>query len=333
MAKKNQHFIPKFYLRNFSYHLNQKEIGIYVPSNDFFKNDVALRDQGSKKFFYGKDEIIENQFASMEKHFANSVNTIISNQNLNKKNRKELFELLTFVLFSDLRNPIIIGNVSNFPTNFNDLKLPVRLPELEHLESVKITLSTVKSILPFLLDLDYKLFINITNAPFITSDYPCAKYNILYEDIPTFFSVFAYRSKGFLLFYPISSNLTIIFFDKSTYRIGNKRDNVIQLNDKKEIDQLNTLQILNANETIYFNESISYNYIKELFRKSNKYQKGNKSITSTSKFERANGVIDENPLIVTRQIDSFINLKLNAIKIHSGCNKKLIDPTRIILRN
>lgn len=62
MAKKNQHFIPQFYLRNFSYYSNGKEIGIYVPTINFFKNDVAIKHQGSKNFFYGKDEIIEDEF-------------------------------------------------------------------------------------------------------------------------------------------------------------------------------------------------------------------------------------------------------------------------------
>lgn len=60
--KANQHFVPKFHFRNFSYKNNQKEIGIYNVKSKFYKSNVSIRHQGSKRFFYGKDGELEEFF-------------------------------------------------------------------------------------------------------------------------------------------------------------------------------------------------------------------------------------------------------------------------------
>ncbi|MET3537262.1 DUF4238 domain-containing protein [Chryseobacterium limigenitum] len=95
MAKKNQHYVPKFYLRYFSFNQNLKQIGIYNLKNDFFKQDVPLKHQCSKNFFYGEDEIIENFLSKIEEQFDSCLKEIISKQDLNKGNQEELHILLT----------------------------------------------------------------------------------------------------------------------------------------------------------------------------------------------------------------------------------------------
>ncbi|MDA3844285.1 MAG: DUF4238 domain-containing protein, partial [Candidatus Kapabacteria bacterium] len=57
--KKNQHYIPKFYLRNFSYQRNNKQIGVYTLKNNLFIQTGKLKKQASKNFFYGSDGEVE----------------------------------------------------------------------------------------------------------------------------------------------------------------------------------------------------------------------------------------------------------------------------------
>lgn len=333
MAKKNQYYIPKFYLKYFSFQKNQREIGILNLKNNFFKKNVALRDQCSSKYFYGEDEVIENYLSKLEGYFAQIFRNIIENEEINKKNKKELYELLTFVLFTDLRSLTTIENLKNLPNRLNELNLDISFSEISQQESVKITFSNVKAILPFILDLDYKLLKNKTNTKFISSDYPIAKYNLLYENVPTYFSVNGYRSKGLLIFLPLSPNLTIIFFDKSTYKVGNKRETSINIFDEKEINQLNILQILNGNQTIFFDGSVTEKYIFQLKDDSERFQKSNEVQTTKANFKRSNGILEKDSLIVHLKKDSFIKLKIHSLKIHSGCNPKNIDSTKINLRN
>ena len=80
--KKNQHYLPKFYLRNFSYYNNEKQIGLYNIFNSFFIHQAKLKTQGSKNFYYGKDGIIENFLSEHEGRFAKIVKETAQECNL-----------------------------------------------------------------------------------------------------------------------------------------------------------------------------------------------------------------------------------------------------------
>lgn len=89
---------------------------------------------------------------------------------------------------------------------------------------------------------------------------------------------------------------------------------------------------MNANKNIFFNEKIEKEYIINQHNHSKKFNKPNIPQTFTAKFERSNGVIDDNVLFVNQQNDTFINLKLKSLKIHWGSKYKTIDVTRVNLR-
>jgi len=65
-TKKNQHFVPKFYLRNFSYEMNNKEIGIYNINTGFSYNKAPIKGQAYKSYFYGKDNDVEDKLSKAE---------------------------------------------------------------------------------------------------------------------------------------------------------------------------------------------------------------------------------------------------------------------------
>ena len=63
--KKNQHFVPKFYLRNFSFQNNGNELGIFNTKTEFYFKNAPIKAQGSKTFFYGHDGIIEERLSKL----------------------------------------------------------------------------------------------------------------------------------------------------------------------------------------------------------------------------------------------------------------------------
>ncbi len=331
MAKKNQHYVPKFYLRYFSFRKNLKQIGIYNVNNNFFKQDVPLKHQCSKDFFYGEDERIENFLSKLEGQFDSCIKQIILNEDLLKKNQEELHKLLTFLVITDIRSLTNIENMKNFHERVNSLDAEYNFPDLGHQRIVDIIFSAFLDVLPTVLDLEYKLFKNETNTAFISSDFPISKYNLLFENLPKYFSSTGYRSKGLLVFLPISPFLTVVFYDKSTYKIGNKKDQVIPIANKLEVDQLNLLQILNSNEIVFFNELITKEYIHQLISKANKYNKPNVPQTYKAKLLKESG--EDGEIVVNKQNAVFIDLKISSIKIHSGSKKLSVDPLRINLRN
>ncbi|MCE4064408.1 DUF4238 domain-containing protein [Chryseobacterium gleum] len=310
---------------------NLKQIGIYNVNTNFFKQDVPLKHQCSKDFIYGEDEKIENFLSKLEGEFDSCIKQIIFTEDLLKKNKEELHILLAFLVITEMRSLTSIENMKSFHARVNSLDAEYNFPNLGHQRIVDIIFSVFLDVLPTVLDLEYKLFKNETKTAFISSDFPIAKYNLLFENLPKYFSSTGYRSKGLLVFIPINPFLTVVFYDKSTYKIGNKKDNVIPIVNKFEVDQLNLLQALNANEIVFFNELINKEYIHLLISKANKYNKPNIPHTYKAKLLKENG--EEGEIVVNKQNTVHIGLKISYIKIHSGSKKSSVDPLRINLRN
>jgi len=55
--KRNQHFVPQFFLRNFG---TEKFISSYLIQGKRFINNVSIRGQCQKSYLYGREPDIEN---------------------------------------------------------------------------------------------------------------------------------------------------------------------------------------------------------------------------------------------------------------------------------
>lgn len=330
-AKKNQHYIPKFYLRNFSFEVNQKEIGVFNITNQIFIQRAKLKTQGSKKFFYGEDGKIEDSLSIIEGKLAATIKNIIQSEELPQKLSSEHFELMTFLTLTDFRNPVRIQSMTGmFDTmkmrlneldpNFDTSKV---LPEHTHEETVKQSLSFTRKIIEIIADLDYKLLINNTTTPFLTSDFPIIKYNQFLEQRKWPNSKSGYGVTGLQIFVPITSKYVILFFDSDIYKVGFKKRQTLELNNSKEIDEINVLNFINCFDTIFFNHEVNEHYVKALFTKSKKFKRANVSQAELSYLIENHN--DYNPmknngyknLMIMRSTDCETKLNISGIKMHS----------------
>jgi polyhydroxyalkanoate synthesis regulator phasin len=336
--KKNQHYIPKFYLRNFSYQNNGKEIGIYNLLNDFFVSKGKLKTQGSKNFFYGQDCVIENELANIENLLAQQLNKITSDEEIPKKLTKEHIDLLLFVCLTDLRNPVRINSFKNGFIEMGkrlseldpNIDLKNFIPILSHDDAVKMSMSGIKEVIEEIVDLDFKILKNTTKQPFLTSDFPIVKYNQFLENRNWHLSKSGYGLSGLQIFIPLNSELMLLFYDSEIYKIGDKKQKIVLINDLLDIENLNILQFVNCFGNIYFNEKTSEEYIRKLVVKAKKYKRANESTAHTSYLINKNtDNINEirkgkENLIIIGSIDVETKLKISQIKIHSkGQYKKL----------
>lgn len=340
--KKNQHYIPKFYLRNFSYLNNKKQIGIFNIENSFFFPKSKLKTQGSKNFFYGKDGVIEENLSQIEVYLAKSINTIISNNKLPEKKSENYLSLLSFVALTDLRSPVSVNGLNQMykrmEDSINELdssfleKNPI--PERNNEEILHGLLSMVSSVVEIISDLKIKLLINETKTPFISSDFPIIKYN-QYLEGKTNSSKTGFGIKGLQIIFPINDKLSIILFDNSIYKVGNKRNNYLIIKSEKDIDSLNLLQFVNCLSTVYFNEKSSKYYILKLFEKSKKFKRANQGKSELSYLVKGDEKLSEvmkdgKNLIIMNTSDCEIKLEIEGIKKHSeGKIKKIINPNQL----
>lgn len=324
--KANQHFVPKFYFRNFSFKQNQKEMGIFNLNSNFFKGRVPIKSQGAKRFFYGKDGELEEFFCLTEKRTAPLFRNIILKNKLPLQYSDEHFELLYFFILLEERNPVhvkLFKDTFSQQFDYMDRLDPTflakqdteKIREFLSIENIhRLVLHQSINLAKLNMDLQFKVLVNNNKNPFITSDNPVVRYNLLMEKFSWDFG--SYTGDGWIgvkIIIPINHKYSLLFYDATSYKIGNNKEKFVNIS-QNDVDQLNIIQILNCNENLYFDEKVNKEYIEITKEKSKNFEKGNKIITKEFKNP------DEPNSIIVGQTKNNLRVKLNIskIKIHSG---------------
>jgi hypothetical protein len=333
--KKNQHYIPKFYLKNFSYQNNKKQIGIFNLKSSFFYQRSKLKSQGSKNFFYGYDGVIEDWLSEIEGHLATFIRDINESLKPPKKHSEKHIELLAFINLTYLRNPVQIENIKASREQVKKRLLELDptvdvnkfIPEVSHESAIDTALSGVKDAIENTSDLAFKLLINKTSIPFISSDFPIVKYNQFLEERKWQHGKTGLGLMGLQIFVPINPELIIILYDSETYKVGTKKSDTLEITSRKDVDQFNSLQILNCIETVFFNEQINEHYIRGLYDKCKGLPRPNQSKSQVSFIADKEGdssKLKKENLIIVGTTDCEIKLNVNGIKqLSSARNRKL----------
>lgn len=156
-------------------------------------------------------------------------------------------------------------------------------------------------------NLKAKLLINKTSHSFITSDNPVVLNNSLMEYNDN--DCYGLNSSGLQIFYPLFPQLGVIFYDEKVYKVGLKKQNVIDIKDECNINMLNCWIMVNATNKIYFDKSISESYINSIFAYAKKYRQ-------KSKREEIKVKIDTNhSLVIARYIHPRFSFWQSYIKL------------------
>ena len=138
----------------------------------------------------------------------------------------------------------------------------------------------------FLLDLDMKLLVNKTGVPFFTSDSPAVfvfhrfpmqkepnaeDWELLSKKLPSLGALSAWKiildwqAPGLMIFLPLSEEITLWLFDPRVYKPIDDTEDCVFLSNKSDVNELNKLQALNADEFLIFsNPNCSDEYISSL---------------------------------------------------------------------
>jgi len=301
---KIQHFVPQFFQRYFSYGNNGKTIGTFNVSNEKFIKSTPIRTQSYGDYLYGKSGDLETWLSQLESKAAPIFRAMWEKEILPPFESITQLEMLHFLLILDLRNPVRFDSLKNFEeliketdSSITGNKIPDDLVSVfQFLQSERgkmISLSSAVKIVPDLIDLKYKLLKNITSTPFIISDNPLIMYNQFLEKRKwNIVSQRGYGSKGLQMFLPINDSYMLILFDADVYKVGNKKDKVVEIDNISSIDQLNMLQFLNSTDTINFNHRASEHYIKTTFQRSKRYKKANKAFVNIHKIDDGKGGVE-----------------------------------------
>ncbi len=321
---KKQHFIPQFYFRFFSW--NNKDIGMFNENNGKYYRSVFIKGQCQKDYFYGTDGNIEKILTDIEDKSIPALKELIKTQ-ICKSHDNIFLNILPFVIvqfsrtqylsdFIDDSNSKLLKDYTKENLKYSKLNI-----KTEDLDDIKIKIENAPIIalqysiisLPLFFDLKAKLFINSTPINFLFSDNPVILYNSLFYD--KYFSNTGYGNRGLQIFYPISPKLLLIFYDDYIYKIGETNRNEIIINNVQDVNKLNELQFLSANECIYFDNSFNEDKLLTYWDSVKKYKKSEKS-----NFIKSKKIKDRDKtrqLVATSKNDISYRIDLSIIKIYS----------------
>lgn len=267
---KNQHWIPQFYLRNFSpdgihsyCYLLKKKTSYWCKISNICSAD----------YFYGKNQVaieLEKILSGLERVHARILQKITDERSLEiiSEERNKL-SLCMFLLLTNKRNTTAKKEILDIANHLFDIMKPsiVEIKEFKEMDITREDLDNfrigrdapnfeamwVAMSYPWsIFDLKPILLINKTKRSFVTSDSPVVFYNYLDSYIElNDISLDGYISQGLVLFLPLSEKITLCLFDQKIYRPNvNTPTSNINLTNKRDVNALNRLQLLNADDIL-----------------------------------------------------------------------------------
>lgn len=257
-ANKRHHFVPHFYLKRFSQ--DGKSINIFNISKQKLILGGKLKTQCIRDYLYGKEPEFEHHLADLEGIASTIISRITDTAFFPNRHSQEWIDLLLFILVQSSRTVASISDLDQMTdrllkrvlsheskfSDFDPSRFTIRMTE-----SSKLAVSYMAMALPLAADLSLKILRSSTPNAFICSDNPIVFYNQLFEDNSSH-SYCGIASKGLQVFVPISPRVILCFYDKKTYHVGSPDDRQVLVLRSSDVDQLNGLQYVSADENIYF---------------------------------------------------------------------------------
>ncbi|MCE9549635.1 MAG: DUF4238 domain-containing protein [Betaproteobacteria bacterium] len=252
-SNKNQHFVPRCYLRPFTTDEDRKIINLFNIDRAKVILDAPIKSQCSRDYFYGTDDRLENAIQFVEKSYASALPDLLSYRKpLTPKSR---VVIPRFWFLQHIRTEAASQRTVAMSEEADELiEHPTESFKLGIKEAVQIALRSYAENLDALDDLKIVLAYNKTDIPFITSDDPSVLTNRwLINSMATIGPGYGPRAAGVLCILPLSPRVCCICYDGHIYSIPNV-GNWVDVRYPADVDAINDLQYLNCVANIYFSE-------------------------------------------------------------------------------
>lgn len=325
---KNQHYVPKLYLRKFSEHRESVNLFNLKSSRSIY--GAPMKGQCSKDYFYGKDAKIEKALIEIEGKFAELLKFISEHKLIPRPHSPNHFGLLMQIALQYGRTAYQAESLNELANQVARHFLEVEfgpLPEGLRVDfknaaahSVAVSMQSYGR----LIDMNMLLLVAPLGTEFVTSDTPVVFYNQFLEQDklgePTGLS-----TKGLQVFFPISASLLIMLYDGGVY--GTKRSSVEMplIISEADVEEINRLQFVSALQNVYFKSNLvkaEAQWLKaKPYRRSRKIVQRITSATGNPSL-RQNEISGKTLTVKTNLVLSFLKLKKAAKNWYADVIKK-----------
>jgi len=250
VMNKNQHYVPRCYLRPFTHNAANLSIDIFNIDRRKFFERAPVKNQCSRNYFYGEDLKLEKAFQSMEAFYAQTLRKI-SDSKYSLETPHSIL-LKRFWLLQFLRTEAAsMRAVKMTQTMENLIDIDGAVFRLEMRQAVQLAMTIFVEEKNIVDDLKICLLKNQTSIPFITSDDPAVLTNRWYLEVKRGCrNSYGLASAGTLLILPLTPWVLCIGYDGDVYSLPNE-NGWISVRRETDVQALNQHQFLNCMANIY----------------------------------------------------------------------------------
>lgn len=251
---KNQHFVPRCYLRPFTQGAEGLAISLFNLERKKLISNAPVKNQCSRDYFYGKDQQLEDKIQLIESDYSQALRDLIKNTCTFSEENKAVFR--TFWIFQHLRTETAaISTVKMAEEVINIADIPSEKFSLSINEAVQTACRIFTRSKHELNDLKFCIMKNKTAFPFLTSDNPAILTNKWHlENKRTRALSFSLQSAGTLVILPLTPKLLLLGYDGNVYNVPNERG-VVQVKNIHDVIAFNRHQFLQCTSNIYVHDS------------------------------------------------------------------------------
>ena len=305
--KKKHHYVPKFYLRNFTD--DQNLFSVFRVSDRKTIDRIPYGDQCYKDYFYGTDGVWEDRLGEFETKWSLAIRKL---NNLEPVEDADIKLIKQFALYQRQRTEAEVEYrkqeradvfVECVKMDFAHKGISFTTEvEAQCREHAIADVSPVDS-LEFVNDLetivsDLKLLVITYNTKnkLVSSDAPIIAINPFHK-----FTI-GYGVMGLILCFPILSNKLVVLYDSKMY--PQYRGNMyVESEDEQEVEYFNTFQLISANQILF---SVNAGAFSRYTEKEWDIREANRSISPVSSM----GSVD-NKIIISSQRKTIFECELS----------------------
>ena len=249
MKTKQHHYVPRFYLRRFK--SGCRRINLHNIQRALTIQDASIKHECAKLDYYRTAQI-EDALAQLETRAAVAMSSLCDGER-----DYEMDTIRQFIAVQLLRTPSFTVRTATTHHKFQEL-FGGDVVDVESMRRIRFDAVEPKDLPVFNLlmsdDLaralrDLKsIIVETATEAFITSDNPVFKYNQYLEEIRNHGTV-GLGQTGIQIFLPLSPKHVMVMYDKDVYDYVKK-----QPPTETDVEVLNGLQVISANNNLYFND-------------------------------------------------------------------------------
>lgn len=320
---KKHHYVPRFYLKRFS--ADGKSIHLYNLKSGRTVHHANLSNQCYRDYFYGRDQKVEHALGESEGMAADLFRAVDEVGVLPPNGTHGFFLFVIYLAMQSARTTHSAEVVNEMSNAFMQHMLG---PEAEargwDLSKVKIgikdpavfALQAALEGYPLLLDLECKLLLSAGGQQFVTSDNPIVMYNQFFF-FRTFVSNTGMPSKGLQIFFPLGPGKVAFLYDADVYRVGNRKQSVIEIRDPRDLHEINALQMCSASANVYFSDKDAN--LDALYAKAKPFLRQRKS--NFRVFPGETTPEGRSEYLATSQEDVRTNLSLSFVRVRKSAKR------------